>query len=163
MTLSQLGEPVIRASVADLEVAPRIRAEWGALDSRARLRVAALFDPSCAAAGRAFVVGGDLPELFARDLARGGGGFRVAFPRLVRRVVNIAAAPDRISVRVVCRGEHAGPFFELLTPTRRWVRFDVDHRLVVVGHQVVEDCIALNVRALVVQLANSGLPGDDGA
>ena len=144
-----------RASVAELEVAPTVSAKWGALDSRVRQRVAALFDRSCVVAGQGFAVRGKVPEMFARDLACGGGGFRAAFPLLVRRVVKIAAWPDRISVRVVCGGEHVGPFFELMTPTRRWVRFHVDHRLAVIGDHVVEDCIAVDLRALVVQLANS--------
>jgi predicted ester cyclase len=73
--------------------------------------------------------------------------------------VKIAASPDRISVRVVCWGEHVGPFFDLLTPTRRRVRFHVDHRLAVIGDHVVDDCIALDLRALLVQLANSGPAG----
>jgi predicted ester cyclase len=96
-----------------------------------------------------------VPETFARDLARGGGGFRAAFPQLVRRVVKIAASPGRICVRVVCLGEHVGPFFELLTPTGRWVGFHVDHHFAVVAEHVVDDCIAMNLRALVVQLANA--------
>lgn len=154
VTLSQLGDPVTRISVADLEVAPRVSAEWRALDSAIRQRVAALFGPSPGVAGRPFAVRGTVPETFARDLGRGGGGFRAAFPWLVRRVVKIAASPDRICVRVVCRGEHVGQFFELLTPTGRWVRFHVDHHFAVVGEHVVDDCIAMNLRALVVQLAS---------
>jgi hypothetical protein len=159
VNLSRFREPVAWASAADLEVAPRVSAQWRALDSGVREQVAALFDRSCAVVGRAFAVRGRVPELFARDLACGGGGFRAAFPFLVRRVVRIAASPDSVSVRVVCRGQHVGTFFELLTPTRRWVRFHVDHRLAVIGDHVVEHCVALDLRALVVQLANSGAPG----
>ena len=143
-----------RASVTDLEIAPEVGASWRGLASGVRQRVAALFDLPCAIAARSFDIEGRLPESFACDLACGGCGFRAAFPTLARRVVEIAVSRTRISVRVACRGEHVGPFFHLLIPTRRPVQFDVHHRLVVGSDNVVKDCVTLDLRSLILQLAS---------
>jgi hypothetical protein len=146
-------------AAGELEVAPSVRAAWNALAPGVRHRVAALFARPLALAARAFEVEGCIPEDFARDLACGGCGFRVAFPMLARRVVAIVDTPSGTLVRVACRGEHVAPFFDLLSPTERRVQFDVTHRLVVRGESLVEDSLNLDLRALVLQLAGRPLRG----
>jgi hypothetical protein len=144
--------------VGELEIAPGVSTAWNALAPGLRHRVAALFDRSCAPAARSFEVEGRMPEDFARDLACGGCGFRAAFPTLTRRIVAIVGTPSHPLVRVVCQGKHLAPFFDLLAPTGRRVQFDVMHRLVVGGDHLIEDRVALDLRAIVLQLAGSPAP-----
>jgi hypothetical protein len=62
--------------------------------------VESLFEGVPLASGVMFMVDGDLPLEFVRDLACGGGAFRDAFPALedrivldVRRIISQLAAP----------------------------------------------------------------------
>jgi hypothetical protein len=76
----EAGEIVAgRASVADLEVAPTVSAKWGALDSRVRQPVAALFDRSCVVAGRGFAVRGRCPRCSRAIWRAAGAGFARPF------------------------------------------------------------------------------------
>jgi hypothetical protein len=144
-----------RSCAVDLEVAMDLDGAWSELPVSARQRVAALFDPSRTSAAASFKVVGCMPESFARDVARGGAGFRAAFPTLTRRIVGVIGGSPETSVRVECRGEHLGHFFDVLAPTKRAVQFDVTHRLVVGPNDRIEDHITLDLRTIVLQLARS--------
>jgi hypothetical protein len=150
-----LGLVPVRPAVDDLEIALGVNAAWNTLALSLRRRVATLFDRPCAVAVCSYEIEGPMPEDFARDLAWGGFRFRAAFPTLRRRVVAIVATPSHTFVRIACQGEHVAPFFDLLAPTKRSVQFDVTHRLVIAGDDRIEDRIALDLRAIVLQLAGS--------
>jgi SnoaL-like polyketide cyclase len=149
------GRAPARHTASDLKVAPGVNLAWDALALGLRHRVAALFDRPCALATRSFEVEGAMPEAFARDLAHGGCGFRAAFSAFTRRIEGIVDTTSHTSVRVVCQGKHVGAFFGLLSATGRQVEFEVVHRLVVAGNEVLEDRIALNLRTILLQLAGS--------
>jgi len=146
------AEPEAPGGVRHIDVVSALTSRWGSLDARVRQPVESLFEGAPAASGVPFAVDGDLPLEFVRDLVCGGGAFRDAFPALVRCVVEIRSCDDLITVRVACEGDHTGPFFELLSPTHRSVRFDVVHRLALRDALLREDRIALDMRRIISQL-----------
>jgi hypothetical protein len=150
--------PKPRIVKASVEIARELSTEWQGLGPTIRRRVEALLDGT-STRGRegAYIVAVPLPKHFALDLARGGSRFRAAFPTLGRRVIGIDEAGDLVSIRVACEGCHAGPFFGLVAPTQRLVRFHVLHCLAVATGRVVEHRIDLDVRAILSQLTTRGV------
>lgn len=90
---------------------------------------------------------------FHDDLAAGGPRLCAAFPGLVRTLVAIERGDDRLEVRIACEGAHDGPFFDFMLATGRAVRFVEIHRLQVRAGRIVEDQIAIDLRAIIRQLA----------
>lgn len=133
-----------------LEVPVILSAAWRALAPAARSQVEAFLG---GAAPCGVVVAADaIPEPFAQDLARGGGRLRAAFPRLARRVVAIEPGP-RLAIRVACDGVHDGEFYGFLRASRRRVRFDELHELIVDGGVLAWHRVAIDLRAIVRQLS----------
>jgi hypothetical protein len=132
-----------------------VAARWRPLGEALRARVSAFLDvarwPGAPYDVRAAA---PIPEDFARDLATGGATLRSAFPGLVRRVHAVHHAGDAITVHVRCVGEQRGAFFRILSPTARRVTFDVVHVVDVRGERVAEHRVALDLRAIVLQLAS---------
>lgn len=135
-----------------LEVPATLSPAWRALPPTVRAQIEAFLGG--AAPPRGVVAADAIPEPFARDLARGGGRLRAAFPRLVRRVIAIEAGA-RIAIRVACDGVHDGDFYGCLSASRRRVRFDELHELVVDGGALARHQVAIDLRAIVRQLSAS--------
>jgi hypothetical protein len=153
---AQDGSPGLvpaQPGVGELEVATGLDAAWTALALGVRHSVGALFARAEPLPVQTFEIEGCLPDCFARDLARGGAGLRAAFPALRRRVIAIDTTPSQVLARVACRGRHLAPFFDLLAPTQRYVRFDVMHHVVLADNHHARDRVTLDLRAILVQLA----------
>jgi predicted ester cyclase len=99
---------------------------------------------------------GSLPERFMTDIRSGGAGLRCAFPGLVRTVERVSRTMRGVAVEIVCKGEHTGPFYDLVCPTGRDVCFSEFHDLLLARGVLVEDRVAVDVRSVLRQLA--GLP-----
>lgn len=95
----------------------------------------------------------DAPAAFAADLERGGPALRAAFPALRRRVAAIALHADRVVITIACEATHDGTFFGFMRPTRRAVQFTETHAMRVDGDRVVDDALAIDLRAIIRQLA----------
>jgi len=134
-----------------LEVPDRLTNAWIALGSDVQARVAAFLDSDGLALAGAKITA-DAPASFLDDLASGGGRLRAAFPRLTRRIVAIEPGA-RTCVRVACDGTHDGDFYGCLRASKRRVRFDAAHELVVRDGVLVAHTIAIDLRGIVRQLS----------
>jgi hypothetical protein len=147
-----------------LHVVPAIREEplmvegavadrWWGLGAVERARVSA-FLSGASVPGIAFEVYADarLPEQLVRDLACGGMLLRAAFPLLARSVIGVERQGAQTIARVRCLGDHSGAFLRILSPTGRCVAFDVIHRIVSSAESDLRHRVAIDVRAIVVQL-----------
>ena len=129
---------------------------WRGLDRRLRARVAAVLSAS-REPGLVSIVDGKLPDAFANDLATGGHLFRSAFPELTRVVASVTSCPDSIDVVVACEGRQTGPFYGVIAPTLRHVRFELGHRFTFDGNQGwLEHRINIDIRRIVAQLGADG-------
>jgi predicted ester cyclase len=96
--------------------------------------------------------GGDIAEVATR--------LATAFPRLVRRVTDIAM-DEPIVVRVACEGVHEG-MWGSVCPTKTKVVFEEQHQIVVGDGRVVSDQVVLDVSAIELQLCgNVGVDPDE--
>jgi hypothetical protein len=141
----------------DLAIDGAVATTWRALGGVERARTSAFLSGAQGPDG-AYDVYPDaaLPEEFACDFACGGPTLRAAFPHLVRRVIGIDRRGERITVRVACVGDQRGAFFCILSPTGRRVAFDVVHRIVIREGRVAEHRVAIDIRAIVLQLVARG-------
>jgi hypothetical protein len=139
-------------AAAGLEVPSSLAQGWTRIGVAARSHVTAYL-AGAAIAGGVVVATGDVPPTFAADLAVGAPQLRAAFPGLRRRVVALEARGGRAIVRVACYGLHGGAFFGFMAPTGRPVAFDEEHALVLDGDHVAVDHLALDLRAIIRQMA----------
>ena len=149
---------------AALSVPPRLIAQWRSLDVVVQHHLRTFFGVFARDAGEGVCVthdGAFVPGDFAADLARGGPGFRAAFPRLVRRLASIQSLASTIIVGVDCEGTQDGTFFGLLVPKGRTVRFEEVHMLAIGSRGAVEDRLSLDVRAIVSQLGGRHVRGKE--
>jgi predicted ester cyclase len=86
----------------------------------------------------------------AGDIAEVATRLATAFPRLVRRVTDVAEGGP-ITVRVACVGVHEG-MWGIVCPTRTRVMFEELHQIVVVDGRVVSDQVVMDLSAIELQL-----------
>ena len=96
----------------------------------------------------------------AGDIAEVATRLATAFPRLVRRVVEVAVGGP-ITVRVACVGVHEG-MWGVVSPTKTRVMFEEQHQIMVVDGHVVSDQVVLDLSAIELQLrGNVGVNPDE--
>jgi len=144
------------ASERGLVIRGHVVERWWSLDDRVRARVAGVLDGT-SQPGPVSVVDGKLPDAFARDLAGGGRLFRSAFSELTRVVVSVVADCSSVDVVIACRGRHTAPFYSVIAPTLRHVRFEVAHRFALGrDHAWLEHRLHVDVRCIIAQFCGDG-------
>jgi predicted ester cyclase len=147
----------------NLIVRPSQARDWSALHQSLRAQLCAFLSSSVWAI-RQFTAPyrsrTELPDRFAKDLAKGGLQMRAAFPFLTRTLERVAVSSTGASVTVTSVGANSAPFFDIFSATGRVVRFSELHELVVDAGVLVEDQVTLDVRVLVCQLACGRVPRD---
>ena len=146
-----------------LEVSPPVLPIWRLLPHSVRWHVGAfprISMPQQALGGSRFSESLTQPNSSAGDIAELATRLATAFPRLVRRVTDVAL-DGPITVCVACVGVHEG-MWGVICPTMARVVFDEQHKIVVVDGRVVSDQIVLDVSAIELQLCgNFGVDPDE--
>jgi predicted ester cyclase len=148
-----------------LEVSPSVLPIWRLLPRSVRWRVGAfprisMSEEALGASRFSESLTQPASSSAAGDIAELATRLATAFPRLVRRVTDVAV-DGRITVRVACVGVHEG-MWGAICPTKTRVMFDVQHEIVVVDGRVVSDQIVLDVAAIELQLCgNVGADPDE--
>jgi hypothetical protein len=81
-----------------------------------------------------------------------GLGASCRIPAAATDLSEISRKGSRITVRIVCEGDHAEPFYGLLLPTHRAVKFIEEHNLQTRNGQLSEDRVAIDVAGIIRQL-----------
>jgi len=157
----RLPRPAGYGTVQRLEVKSCQRRAWELLDDVIHSQISEFLADERSAQSKTeksvpYGATGSLPERFMTDIRSGGAGLRRAFPGLVRTVNRVSRTMRGVAVEIVCRGEHTGPFYDLVCPTGRDVCFSEFHDLLLPRGVLVEDRVAVDVRSVLRQLA--GLP-----
>ena len=95
-----------------------------------------------------------LPRVFADDLMGGGVRLRAAFPDLRRRLTAITSGAG-LTIEVHCEGTHDCAFFEILSPSKRVVRFAERHTFDQCRQGGLLGLVDINLGEIVRQLSGS--------
>jgi len=152
--LHLVPKPDAEVAHDELAISASAMPRWNRLAEEERASVGAFLDGEIAADGAYLVTASArLPREFVADLSAGGPLLRAAFPDLARKVSRVETVGEETVVRVRCLGDHRGPFYRLLSATGKEAGFDVVHRFVHHAEGRCEDRVAVDVRAIVTQLA----------